>query len=109
VFLGFSSPNRRESPPPDVGLFAIRVNVPALCLVSLRTLRALRLLRDFGEQFRPRSYFGRTLKPTIIQDLRTQGSRFFGLEGNDGCKPMLSRRVALSAIAGTARNGALAL
>jgi hypothetical protein len=37
--------------------FAIRVNVPALCLTSLR---ALRLLRDFGEQSCRRSYFGRT-------------------------------------------------
>jgi hypothetical protein len=39
-------------------LFAIRVNVPDFVPCFLRALRALRLLRDFGEQSRPRSYFG---------------------------------------------------
>jgi hypothetical protein len=77
---GVRSPNRRESPAEGFSLFAIRVNVPALCLVSLRALRALRLLRDFGEQSRPRSYFGRTLKQTIIQDLCTKVSRFLALK-----------------------------
>jgi hypothetical protein len=62
VFLGFRSPNRRESPAEGFSLFAIRVNVPDSCLVSLRALRALRLLRDFGDASRPRSYFGRTYK-----------------------------------------------
>jgi hypothetical protein len=61
-------------------LFAIRVNVPALCLVSLRTLRALRLLHDFGDASRPRIYFGRTLKQTTIQDLHTQGKPIPGLK-----------------------------
>jgi hypothetical protein len=58
VFLGFSSPNRRESPAEGFSLFAIRVNVPDCALASLRALRALRLLRDFGEQSRPRNYLG---------------------------------------------------
>jgi hypothetical protein len=65
VFSGFRSPNRRESPAEGFSLFAIRVNVPALCLASLRALRALRALRrlrDFGEQSRRRSYFGRNVK-----------------------------------------------
>ena len=50
-------------------MFVIRVNVPGFVPCFLR---ALRLLRDCGEQSRPRSHFGRTLKPTIIQDLHTQ-------------------------------------
>jgi hypothetical protein len=55
LFLGFRSPNRRESPVEGFSLFAIRVNVRGLCLVSLRALRALRLLRDIGEQSRRRT------------------------------------------------------
>ena len=80
MFLGFRSPNRRESPAEGFSLFAIRVNVPDLCLVSWRALRALRLLRGFGEQSRPRSYFERTLKPTIIQGLCTQGEPILALK-----------------------------
>jgi hypothetical protein len=55
VFLGFRSPNRRESPAEGFSLFVIRVNVPDSCPVSLR---ALRLLRDFGERSGPRNYLG---------------------------------------------------
>jgi hypothetical protein len=43
----------------------------------VRGLRALRLLRDYCEQSGPRSYFGRTLKPTMIQHLCTQVSRLW--------------------------------
>jgi hypothetical protein len=61
-------------------LFAIRVNVAGFVPSPLRALRALRLLRDFGERSRPRSYFERTVKPTIIQDLAPKVSRFCPLK-----------------------------
>ena len=55
---GVRSPNRRKSPAEGFSLFAIRVNVPDLCLVSCAPCAHCALLRDFGEQSRPRSYFG---------------------------------------------------
>jgi hypothetical protein len=91
VFLGFRSPNRRESPAEGFSLFAIRVNVPDLCLVSCAPCAYCVILANNLA----RSYFWRTLKPTRIQDLCTQVSRFSPLKATTVFK---TATLALSAV-----------